>query len=291
MRPVLNIVVLGCGYIGAAFARIAKSQGHHVTGVVRSIESRDKLRADGILAEALDLYTGDLSVLPKSVDAVVYAASTGGGGPEAYDLAYNVGVKRAIAWAKQVGATHFIFTSSTGVYRQDDGGVVSEESEVGGAETADAILQGERAVMAAGFKSARVLRFGGLYGPGRHHLLDQIKRGECVIGGRVDHFINYLHRDDAAHSVLAAITSGPDGARVYNITDGKPVTKKDLALWIAKHVGGGDVSFDVNAPAGPRIRKGGRTQPNRIISNQRVLAELAWKPKYSSIYDGLSQLG
>ena len=132
----MKIAVLGCGYVGAEFARQARAAGHDVLGVVRSEDSRDKLRAEGIFAEAFDIQAGDWAQLPKQFDAVVYAASTGGGGPEAYTLAYDVGVKRALAWAKSVGAHCFIFTSSTGVYRQDDGGRVDETSPVGGAPTA-----------------------------------------------------------------------------------------------------------------------------------------------------------
>ncbi|MGA1338205.1 MAG: NAD-dependent epimerase/dehydratase family protein, partial [Opitutales bacterium] len=129
----MKTVVLGCGYVGAEFARQAKAAGHEVLGVVRSEASRDKLRAEGLAAEAFDLYAGDWALLPKRFDAVVYAASTGGGGPEAYALAYDVGVKRSLAWARDVGAQAFVFTSSTGVYRQDDGTLVDEESVVGGA--------------------------------------------------------------------------------------------------------------------------------------------------------------
>ena len=290
MSVPLKIAVLGCGYVGAEFARQAHAAGHDVLGVVRSEASRDKLRAEGLAAEAFDLQTGDWSVLPARFDAVVYAASTGGGGPEAYALAYDVGVKRALAWARAVGAHGFVFTSSTGVYRQDDGGVVDEASPVGGAPTADAILGGERAVLASGFAKARVLRFGGLYGPGRHHLVDQLRRGDIVIGGRVDHFINYLHRDDAASSILASIVGGPVGARVYNVGDGKPVTKAALARWIAQRLGGAEPIFDASAPAGPRVAKGGRTQPNRIVATGLIRAELAWNPRYSDVFAGLAEL-
>jgi len=286
----LKIAVLGCGYVGAEFARQARAAGHAVSGVVRSEASRDKLRAEGIDAEAFDIHGGDWASLPSRFDAVVYAASTGGGGPEAYALAYDTGVRRALAWAGSVGAHSFVFTSSTGVYRQDDGGVVDEASPVGGAPTADAILCGEQAVMASGFANARVLRFGGLYGPGRHHLVDQLRRGDNVIGGRVDHFINYLHRDDAASSVLAAITSGPRGARLYNVGDGHPVTKEALARWIAARLGQAEPVFDSSAPAGPRVAKGGRTQPNRIVSTALIRTELAWKPRFEDVFAGLSQL-
>jgi nucleoside-diphosphate-sugar epimerase len=286
----LKIAVLGCGYVGAEFARQARAAGHDVLGVVRSESSRDKLRTEGISAEAFDLQSGDWSVLPARFDAVVYAASTGGGGPEAYALAYDVGVKRALAWAHAVGARSFVFTSSTGVYRQDDGGVVDESSPVGGAPTADAILGGERAVLASGFAQARVLRFGGLYGPARHHLVDQLRRGDNVIGGRVDHFINYLHRDDAASAILAAIVGGPVGPRAYNVSDGNPVTKKALANWIAKRLGAEPPVFDSSAPAGPRMAKGGRTQPNRIVATGLIKAELPWIPRFSDVFVGLSEL-
>ena len=128
MSAPLQIAVLGCGYVGAEFARQARAAGHGVLGVVRSEASRDRLRAEGIPAEAFDLFAGDWSALPGRFDAVVYAASTGGGGPEAYAQAYDLGVRRALGWARAVGATRFVFTSSTGVYRQDDGGVVDEAS-------------------------------------------------------------------------------------------------------------------------------------------------------------------
>jgi nucleoside-diphosphate-sugar epimerase len=284
----MKIAILGCGYVGAEFARQAKAAGHEVLGVVRSEASRDKLRGKGIASEAFDLYAGDWTLLPKQFDAVVYAASTGGGGPEAYALAYDVGVKRALAWAREVGAHSFVFTSSTGVYRQDDGGLVDEESIVGGAPTANAILGGERAVLDSGFAKARVLRFGGLYGPGRHHMVDQLRRGDRVIGGRVDHYINYLHRDDAASSILAALVAGLAGARVYNVGDGHPVTKEALARWIAERLGQSSPIFDPAAPAGPRVAKGGRTQPSRIVATGRIRTELSWKPAFADVFGGLA---
>jgi len=286
VKDSLHIAVLGCGYVGTAFALQARARGHAVLGVVRSEESCARLRALGISAQACDLQAEAWTSLPSAFDVVVYAASTGGAGVDAYARTYDVGVKRALAWASGVGAQHFIFTSSTGVYRQDDGSVVTEASEVGGTPTADAMLAGERAVLASGIAQATVLRFGGLYGPGRHYLLDQLKRGENVIGGRVDHFINYLHREDAAGAILAAAEIETLGAHLYNVTDGHPVTKADLAVWIAAQLRLPAPIFDAEAPAGPRMRRTGQIQPSRIIDTGLIRRELRWKPGFASVFEG-----
>lgn len=290
MSRQLRIVVLGCGYVGAAFASQALAHGHAVVGVVRSAESRDRLHAAGIEAVACDLFAEDWSALPTAADVVVYAASTGGAGADAYARTYDAGVRRALAWAVRVGAGHFLFTSSTGVYRQDDGAVVTEDSPVGGTPTADAILGGEAAVLSSGLARATVLRLGGLYGPGRHYLLDQLRRGENVIGGRVDHFINYLHRDDAAGALLVVVEGAEPGARVYNVTDGHPVTKADLAVWICQRLGLPAPTFDAAAPAGPRMRRTGQPQPSRIVDAGRIRRECAWQPRFPSVYEGFGPL-
>lgn len=283
----LRIAVLGCGYVGTAFALQALARGHAVLGVVRSEESCARLRALGISAQACDLQSDDWSSLPTAFDVVVYAASTGGAGVDAYARTYDVGVKRALAWARGVGAQRFIFTSSTGVYRQDDGSVVTEASAVGGTPTADAMLAGESAVLTSGIAHATVLRFGGLYGPGRHYLLDQLKRGENVIGGRVDHFINYLHREDAAGALLLVAEDGGMGARLYNVVDGTPVTKAELAVWLATQLQLPPPVFDSVAPAGPRLRRTGQVQPSRIVDAALFRRELRWKPGIQDAFVGL----
>lgn len=282
-----KVAVLGCGYVGARVLRLLRARGISAFGVVRSEPSAAALAAEGLVVSAFDMDEPDWTRLPRDFDCVVCAASAGGGGPEAYVAAYDLRVRRAVQWARSVGATRFIFTSSTGVYRQDGGVTVDEDSPAGGEPASDAILAGEAAVAAGGFAQARALRFGGLYGPGRHYLLDAFRRGETVVGGRSDHLINYLHGDDAALSVIAALERGPDGFRVYNVTDGAPVTKADLARWIAAGLGLPPPTFAPEAEAGPRLRRGGRTQPSRRVDSSRIFRELGWKPFHPDVYSGL----
>jgi nucleoside-diphosphate-sugar epimerase len=287
LSSVRKVAVLGCGYVGARVLRLLRARGVSAFGVVRSASSAAALAAEGLVVSAFDLDSADWSGLDGDCNGVVFAASAGGGGPEAYVAAYDHRVRRAVQWAKAVGATRFVLTSSTGVYRQDGGVTVDEHSPAGGDQASDAILAGEGAVSAGGFAQARVLRLGGLYGPGRHYLLDAFRRGETVVGGRSDHFINYLHGDDAASSVVAALECGPDGYRVYNVTDGSPVTKADLARWIAGRLGLPPPIFKPDAPAGPRLSRGGRSQPSRRILSSLIGAELRWRPLHRDVFGGL----
>ena len=282
-----RLLVLGCGYIGAEVCRRAAAAGWSARGVVRSPASAARLRAEGLDAVALDVLSDDLDPLGGPWDAVVYALSAGGGGDDAYRAAYAEGPARVAAWAARQGAKALVFTSSTGVYRQD--GEVDESSPAGGDANSDQIVAGERAVLMSTVPSRSVLRLGGLYGPGRHYLLDQLRRGERTVGGRVDHRINYLHRDDAASAVLAACAAKA-GERVLNVTDGKPVPKEALARWICAQLGGTEPVFDASAPAGPRARRGARGQPDRCVRADRIRVELGWKPAFGDVFEGLRPL-
>lgn len=282
-----RLLVLGCGYIGAEVCRRAPALGWQALGVVRSEASRDRLRAEGLRVEVADILSGGHESLEPAPDAVVYALSAGGGGDDAYRAAYADGPARVAAWAARAGARALVLTSSTGVYRQE--GEVDESSPAGGDAPSDRIVEGERAILVAALPSRTVLRLGGLYGPGRHYLLDQMRRGDRTVGGPVSTRINYLHRDDAAAAVLAACDA-PPGSRVYNVTDGHPVTKAELAAWICGRLGGSAPVFDPSAPAGPRAQRTGRVTPDRRVRSEAIRRDLGWKPQFASVYEGLAPL-
>ncbi len=282
-----RLLVLGCGYVGAEVCRRAPRAGWKALGVVRSKVSCERLKAEGLDVVSLDILKDDLDVLGKSFDAIVYALSAGGGGDDAYRAAYAEGPARIARWAERMGVKTLVLTSSTGVYRQD--GEVDESSPAGGDGPSDQLVAGEQAILQSTVSQRTVLRLGGLYGPGRHYLLDQLRRGERTVGGRVDHWINYLHRDDAAEAILAACVA-PVGQHVLNVTDGHPLTKESLAQWICHRLGGAPVTFDAAAPAGPRAQRSSRVQPNRIVHSRRIRTELGWKPLYSDVRKGLEPI-
>ena len=282
-----KIAILGCGYVGSALAQVLQKEGHQVRGLVRSEESVQRLQAQGIVGGALDLVSGDYP-LNENFDAVVFAASSGGGGLEAYRAIYETAVGRAVRWAEQQGVTKFIFTSSTSVYPQDDGQVVDEESATGGTEYAQILLAGERQVRESKLPLRAVLRLGGLYGPGRNYLAEQLKRGECTIGGRVDHFINYLHQQDAVSALRLLLQSERRGSFLYNVTDGHPVTKMEMARHVAQRLGIAEIHFETEGKAGPRAQKQGRAAVNRQVLGTKFRRDFGWTPIFPSFFEGFS---
>lgn len=282
-----RLLVLGCGYIGTEVLRQATRAGWQARGVVRSVASAERLVAEGLEVISFDVLSGDLNVLGEGWDAVVYALSAGGGGQAAYAAAYATGPARVARWVEQKKFRSLVLTSSTGVYRQE--GEVDEASVAGGDGPSDALVAGEQAILSASIPVRCVLRLGGLYGPGRHYLLDQLRCGERVVGGVVSYRINYLHQHDAASAVLAA-ASAPEGAHLFNVTDGHPVTKEALAGWICQQLGGPAPTFDASAPAGPRAQRTGRVTPDRWVRSEAIRAKLGWKPQFSSVFEGLKPL-
>ena len=70
------------------------------------------------------------------------------------------------------------------------------------------LLEAEKVALRGG---ACVLRLAGIYGPGRHALLDQMRAGAAMLPGRADSRLNLIHRDDAAAAIWAVLERGGAG--------------------------------------------------------------------------------
>ncbi len=288
------LVLLGCGYIGREVARQALAAGRPVYALVRSDASAEMLRAAGLTGVVVgDIATDDWHrALPTMRAQAVVSVSSGGGDLDTYRRTYRDGMASALRWAEQ-GVDTLVYTSSTGVYRQDGGVTVDETSPVGGDPKSDLLVETERLLLDAPALAPLgrfVLRFGGLYGPQRHYLLDALRRGERDFAGAGGFRINYLHRDDAVSAVFAAldapraITGG-----VYNVTDGNPATKAEIANFLADSLGLPHPVWNPEKPTGRALRRGADS-PDRIIRAEKISAELDWYPRHLDFRSGYAAL-
>lgn len=206
---------------------------------------------------------------------LIHSASSGGGGVDAYRAVYRDGLEALIRAAEP---RRVVFVGSTSVYAQTDGRWVEEASPANPCvETGRILLETEALALAAG---GVVLRLAGLYGPGRSVLLRRYLSGEARMDGEGLRWINQVHRDDAA-SALVLATGLPSG--IYNVSDDRPATQKQVYGWIAEACRG-----EIPPQAkGESPRKRGNT--NKRVSNAR-LKSFGWQPRFPSYRDALPSL-
>lgn len=286
-----HLVIFGCGYVGTALAEAALDRGAQVTAL-----TRNPRRAAGLRARGITVVEGELAdagwhqSIPPRADFVANTVSAADPTPEGYRRSYVEGMKSILAWAARgaepVGT--LVYTSSTGVYPQSGGAVVEETAPVGGTTPAARMLvEAEdllRAAPASAVSRWFVLRLAGIYGPGRHHLLDALRAGTTRFSGSPEFRMNLAHRDDIVSAILAAFAA-PEDVRneIFNVSDDAPATRADLLGWLA-------AQLRVPAPTFSGVaggtRRDGQPAPDRIIRAAKIRRRLGWAPAHADFRAG-----
>ena len=124
----MKCLVVGCGYVGLPLGAELARQGHEVFGLRRSASAAHELKAAGIQPLAGDVTRPEtLAKLPRQFDWVVNCVAAGGGA-ENYRQIYLEGNRNLVSWLADSPPQKFVYTSSTSVYGQDDGSLVTESS-------------------------------------------------------------------------------------------------------------------------------------------------------------------
>lgn len=253
-------LIVGCGYVGTALGEELAARGHQVFGLRRDPSGLPA----SIHPVAANLLDGEELVarLPPDVDAVVYAASASGFSDAEYRAAYVDGPRNLIEALVRVGSrpSRVLFTSSTGVYGENEGRWVDEETPPEPtAFNGSRVLEGEELFRSGPFPAVS-LRLGGIYGPGRASLVDRVRAG--VPCPEAPTWSNRIHRDDCA-GALAHLLDLPDPAPVYLGVDREPADLCEVMGWLASRMG-----IDPPRPGGNGARRG----RNRRCSSDRLVA-------------------
>jgi len=258
----MKLLLIGHGYLGQAITRIFRENGWEVT--VTSLSGGNDTLAVDIGNPA------DVAKLPLA-DFIVHCAASGRGGAEAYQHVYVNGCRNL---TERFPGVPLLFTSSTSVYAQTDGSVVTEESPaIPERETGRLLLEAENITTAAG---GIVARLSGIYGPGRSVILKKFLSGEALIEEDGRRFLNQIHRDDAARAVLHLATTRATG--VFNVSDSTPLSQ--LACYQALS----EIFGRPLPPAGPRDLNRKRGWTHKQVSNAKLRAT-GWQPEFPSFLD------
>lgn len=274
----MSVLVIGCGYLGLRAAKGWLAAGRQVFALTRS--RAYELRSHGIEPVVGDVLNPEsLTGLPRT-DTVLYAVGLDRSAGQPMREVYVTGlgnVLGALSSPRPTGAGlgRFLYVSSTSVYGQTDGSWIDETSPTEPLEdSGKVVLEAERTLRQ--FRpDAVVLRFAGIYGPGRVLRRASLLKGEPVPGDG-ERFVNLIHVEDGVRAVLAAEANAEPG-ETYLIADDAPPTRRELFTRTAELIGAPVPTFD----------GGGGVEANRRVSNAKAKQRLSFRPQYPSIETGL----
>lgn len=228
-----RILIAGCGDIGTALALKLCKLGAEVHGLRRTI---NQLPAP-IHPLAIDLAQPIAKGTLPSVDYVIYTPAAKSQEAEVYRAVYLQGLEHLLA-ALPTPPKRLFYVSSTGVYGQHDHEWVNEESPAEPLSTNGQLMrQGEqRALQSA---PATIVRFSGIYGPGRNHLRKMLEAGMIAEQTPV-HYSNRIHRDDCVGVLNHLLQLAHDGQELdtcYLASDDKPTPIHEVMHYLAELYG------------------------------------------------------
>lgn len=263
------MLILGCGDTGCRLAGLLAAAGHAVTGVRRSAFSLPgvtMLQADVTAPFRLDIPPPDQVFIILSPDASTR---------EAYERVWLAGLDHIREALAGFHPRRVFFVSSTSVYGEDRGEWVDEDTPPRPAGfNGEVLLQAEARV--AAWWPATIIRFAGIYGPGRLRLWRWVESGRPVDPGL---WSNRIHVEDAARLLAFLADRTEAGAEIpalYLGVDECPVLQAEVLDWLAEQRG---------MPPLPRQSPGPGFRGRRI-SGQRIRDQgfrFAW-PDYRAGY-------
>lgn len=254
-----KILIVGCGDVGGRLAVALAAAGHEVHGLRRSA-----VELPGVLPLQGDVTDPATLRFPAGLDYVFVLLAPGAAGEAAYRQVYYEGTRHVLAALAGQRLRHLFWISSSSVYAQDDGSCVDETSPATGASDGARVLLASEALARECGWPTTIVRFSGLYGPGRLRLLRWVEGARPVQADPVS-WSNRIHCEDAA-GLLAFLLERDLAGQVlealYLGTDSEPSPQHEVLDWIASQRGLSPVPRESRPGAGS----------NKRLSNARILA-------------------
>lgn len=272
----MRISVLGCGWLGFPLAQHLISEGFTVKGSTTTHAKLKLIQQAG--AEACLLH------LPESLDSespevtsffetdILFLNIPPSRGSSNESDTYPGLIKRIANKAVDAGISWIIFASSTSVYSERGGLTTEEEAEKGKASrpSGESVLEAEEAVITSGIDYT-ILRFGGLYGYGRHPV--KYLSGKKDLNG-ASKPVNLVHQLDCIRAVDEVIRQKKRN-EIYNVvSDGHP-PRKEFYESAARHFG---------MPL-PQFKTENKNPDYRVVSNAKLKRDLGFEFTYPNPMD------
>ena len=294
----MKVFVAGStGVIGRrAVARLVEA-GHDVTAVARSAEKASLVERLGARPVEVSLFdpdalrreaTGHEAVVNLATHIPSASKAVLPGAWKENDRIRREGAANLADAALAAGAAAFVQESVTFGYADGGDAWIDEDWPVDLPPAVDATSVAEAAAARVADTAARgvVLRFGQFLALDSTHIEDAIRtarRGVSAILGPPDGYSTWVHADDAAAAVVAALDA-PSG--IWNVAEDDPATRAEQNAALARAVGR-DRLRTVPQKA---LALGGRNadifRRSHRVSNRRFKEATGWAPAMVSSRDG-----
>jgi len=282
---------MGFGDIGQRVARLWLAEGATVYGLARSEEKQWQMQDLGIIPIQADLDAPATLATLRPADSLLHwfvpPPGTGQTDPRMHNL--------LTAFDSQGRPGRIIAISTTGIYGDQKGGLVSEDTPPNPqVDRAWRRLDMETQLRIWGEQNGVpviILRVGGIYGPDRLPL-KRIKDGVPVLKEQLAPRTNRIHADDLARVCVAA-ASKPAGSRIYNVSDGQDSNMTEYFFTLADHFGLPRPPAVDWAEAEKTISQGmlSYLRESRRMDTTRMQQELGVQLQYPTLLDGLQAMG
>ena len=228
--------VIGCGYVGMDTAIRLKYANHHVVGTTRSKARLGELQEVLHSAHLLDITEANLNLsFTDSLDGLLISVAPTMKG-DGYSSVFARGIRNlsnALRQRPRQSPLHITYISSAGLYGDQGGALVTEESAVDAHSPVNALLRAaEELVLHLSSDNLKicVLRLGGIYGPGR----DMVSMIRQAAGQQVPKYGDAV----TAWSNIVDITRGIHFAYerqlegIYNLVDDMQLSRRELSTMI-----------------------------------------------------------
>jgi nucleoside-diphosphate-sugar epimerase len=234
----MTVLLAGCGDLGTEAGLRFVAAGHRVVGWRRSPANLPA----GIEGAAADLSSGILPPIPADTSAVVVVLAADSPTEDAYRASYVDGLSNVLdaVLASDAGIGRVLFVSSTAVYGDADGGWIDESTTPEPGGFSGRIMREAEELLFDRLRGTGitpvVLRLGGIYGPGRTRLIDQVRGGAAVIPAE-PRYTNRIHRDDAAAAIVQLCTMDTVPGHIYLGVDDDPAELGEVLTFLAAELG------------------------------------------------------
>ncbi len=259
----MNILIIGCGYVGSAVAAFWQQQGHNLTVTTTTPEKIPTLKY--LANQVIILQGNDIQGLTNAIENQdLILLSVGGKRGKFYRENY---LETAQNIVKVLESNHrvrqLIYTSSYSILGNRNGAWIDEEASVAPPNENNQILaETERVLLADNRPNLKIciLRLAGIYGPGREIVKIFKSWAGTTRPGNGEEYGNWVHLEDIVRAIALVAEKQLEG--VYHLADNTRMKRKELLNKMCQIHGLSPINWD-GSPSGIR-------PTNLRLSNQKI---------------------